>query len=242
MSKTKYSLTNSLSSAGTSSASSVNSAPSNIGGIANNAERTIVRIPTIISLTHGVIEISRYPLRRRTLERSTFLEISNPKRSTTLQLDSEESKFTSIGMESLAVQRICCYESDLEHIDRVSSSSCDTKQTIDPFDCFNNSRGDDTGGCVTVENDVGDNDDDNNDSDTAIGNDYVFTSDDIDNDEVNVFDHVVSSANITTTAAPIPISESVFDSTALNHVIMLDDDVISGEDDDDDGKIRILKL
>uniref|UniRef100_A0A0R3S0T0 PDZ domain-containing protein n=1 Tax=Elaeophora elaphi TaxID=1147741 RepID=A0A0R3S0T0_9BILA len=255
--KTKYSLTNSLSSAGTSSVSSVSSAPSNSNGIANDAERSIVRIPTVISLTHGVIEISKYPSRKRTIEKPNLVEISNPRRSMNLRSNSGESN-TSTGMEFLAVQRICCYNADLKHADRISSSSCDTGQTIDSLGfCSNPDDDDDTGNvsssnCITSENDDSDGDSDNNvgDDDTAIGGAHVDTSDNIDNDKIDVFNPVLSNSMIatttttttTTTSAPIPISESVFDSVALNHVIILDNDIISGEDDDDNDKVRILKL
>ncbi|CAG9530474.1 unnamed protein product [Cercopithifilaria johnstoni] len=255
LNKIKHSLTNSLSSAETLSASSVNSTPSNISGIVNDAERSIIRVPTITSLNNGIIEISRYPLMRRTMERSNLAEISNPKQFINLRSNSGDSNITNIGMEFLPVQRICCYESDLEHIDRISlSSSCDTGQTIDSLGYFNNSRDNDTrnvssnsNSYIITENvDNGDNDSDSNSDDnhTAIGDDYVGTSDDIDNDEINVFNPVVLPDGVTTatTAGPISISEPMFDSIALNHVIMLDDDVNSGEDDDDNDKIKILKL
>ncbi|EFO18784.2 hypothetical protein LOAG_09712 [Loa loa] len=250
MNKTKYLLTNSLSSAGTSSTSSVSSAPSNIGGISNDIERSIIQIPTVISLNDGVIEINRYPLRRRTLERSNLQQISNPKQLTNLQSDSNHSKITNTDMEFLTVQRICCCESDLEYVDHFSSTSCDTRQIVDSFDCFNNSHNDDTGNvssnsCIAVENDDSDNDGDsgsNCDNGTAVGDDYASIRDDVDNDEINVFDPVVLSDSLKTTTISIPISKSVFDSIALNHVIMLDDDVISDEDDSDNDKIRVFKL
>ncbi|VDO41873.1 unnamed protein product, partial [Brugia timori] len=141
MTNTKYSLTNSLSlssslsssssSAGISSASSVCSVPLNIS---NDAKRSIIRVPTIISLTDGVIEINRYPLRRQTLER---LKISNSKWLTNnLRSDSSDSNVINNGMEFLAVQRICCCKSHL-NVGHASSLSCDTGQAVNPFDYFN---------------------------------------------------------------------------------------------------------
>ncbi|VDM10058.1 unnamed protein product [Wuchereria bancrofti] len=241
---TKYSLTNSLSlssslsSTGISFASSVCSVPLNIS---NDAKRSIMRVPTIISLTDGVIEISKYPLRRRTLER---LKISNPKWLTNnLRSDSRDSNFINNGMEFLAVQRICCCKSHL-NVGHVSSLSCDTGQAVDPFDCFNNCCGDNTDNVIgsssyiTIESD----DDDNDcDCDTTATDD-VGIRNDIDNDGINIVNPALSSNNIITAAVSIPLSKSAFDSVALNHVIMLDDDVISGEDDDDNDKIRVLKL
>uniref|UniRef100_A0A8R1TJH7 PDZ domain-containing protein n=1 Tax=Onchocerca volvulus TaxID=6282 RepID=A0A8R1TJH7_ONCVO len=246
--KTTYSLTNSLSSTETSSASSVSSMPSNLSGIVNDFQPNIIRIPTTIPVTHGAaIEISRYPLKGQAVEKPILLEISNPKWSTNLQLDFEESNIPKNGMEFLPIHRICCYESDLEYVDHVSSSSCDTGQTIDPLVHFDhNTDNADNNSCITVGN--GDDDDDDDDDDngddngTAISDDCVSISDNIDNDEIGTIDSTVSSNNITIAAARIPTSESMFSSIALNHVIMLNDDVISDEDDENSDKIRVLKL
>ncbi|KAK6106868.1 PDZ domain (Also known as DHR or GLGF) family protein [Brugia pahangi] len=246
MTNTKYSLTNSLSlssslssssSAGISSTSSVCSVPLNIS---NDAKRNIIRVPTIISLTDGVIEINRYPLRRQTLER---LKISNSKWLTNnLRSDSSDSNVINNGMEFLAVQRICCCKSHL-NVGHASSLSCDTGQAVNPFDCFNNCCGDNTDNVIgssnyiTIESDNGDND---CDRDTTAVVD-VHRSD-IDNDGINIVNPALSSDNIITATISIPLSKSTFDSVALNHVIMLDNDVISDEDDDDNDKIRVLKL
>ncbi|VDO34380.1 unnamed protein product, partial [Onchocerca flexuosa] len=164
--KTAYSLTNSLSSAETSSTSSVSSMPSNLSGIVNDTEKNVIRIPTIISVTHGaVIEISRYPLKRQALEKPNLLEISNPKRSTNLQSDFEKSNIPNSETEFLPIQRICCYESDLEFVDHISSSSCDTGQTVDPLVRFDSDIGNaDSSNCITIGN-GDDNDDDNDDDD-----------------------------------------------------------------------------
>lgn len=239
----KYSPTNSLSSTETLSVSSVSSAPSTVSRITNGAERSIIRIPTTVSLTHGATEISRYPLRRRTMGRSNLLvEISNSKQSMNLRTNSSNSNVTNGRTEFLQVQRICCHKSDLEHFDRISSLSSAAEQTTDCFDCFNNLYISDTGNVssknyIIVENDTGNDNDSGDDSHTVI-------SDNIDNNEINIFNPVVlpNSIVLTTTATPIPISESMFDSTAFNHVIMLDDDVTSSEDDGDNDKIKILKL
>ncbi|VDK84260.1 unnamed protein product [Litomosoides sigmodontis] len=231
----KHSLTNSLSSTGTSSISSASSAPSSISRIANGAERSIIRIPTTVSLTHEATEISRYPLRRPTVGKSNFVEISSSKQSMNLRTNPSNSNAANGGTKLMQVQRICCNESDLEHFDRMSSSSCDVGRTADSFDCFSNSYDSDTGNSyIIVENDTANDSDSGDDSHAAIS----------DNNEFNIFNSVVlpNSIMLTTTSTPIPISESVFDSTAFNHVIMLDDDVMSTEDDGDNDKIRILKL
>ncbi|VDM95766.1 unnamed protein product, partial [Onchocerca ochengi] len=92
------------------------------------------------------------------------------------------------------------------------------------------------------DDDDDDDDDNGDDNGTAISDDCVSISDNIDNDEIGTIDSTVSSNNITIAAARIPTSESMFNSIALNHVIMLNDDVISDEDDDNSDKIRVLKL
>ncbi|MCP9259895.1 PDZ domain and LETM1-like domain-containing protein [Dirofilaria immitis] len=247
--KITHSLLNSLSSATTSSvSSSISSVPSNLSGIMNDTEQNIIRIPTIISLTHGaMIEISKYPLKKGTLERSDF-KIADSKRSMNLQSDFGKLKISNTEAQFLPVQRIRCYESDLENIDRISSSSCDTGQTVDPLVRFDNSHDDDdisndgSKNCTAIENadnNVVDNDGDN---DIAISDDFVGINCNDDNDKISAFDSIILPDNVTTVAAQIPISESMFHSIGLNHVIMLNDDVVSGEDDDDSDKIRILKL
>uniref|UniRef100_A0A915PR67 PDZ domain-containing protein n=1 Tax=Setaria digitata TaxID=48799 RepID=A0A915PR67_9BILA len=224
----RHSLKNSLSSVGTSSNSSVvSSVPSDIGGILNDAERSIIRIPSIIVATHELgIDISKYSLRNRAQERSGF----------------EKSLITNTGMEFLAVQQIHCYESDFDDVDHISSSSCDTKQTVDSGECCDNS-------CSTADDDICT---DNNKSIITIENinsddiatdvDYADVSHDIDADKSNDAVPAIFLRKKKRIAASIPVSESVFDSVALNHVIMLDDDVIGNGDDDSNEQIRVLKL
>lgn len=224
----KYPLANSLSSAGTSSASSVSSAPSNISGIANDAERNMQMtpsgIPTTISLTNGVIETGKYSLMNGAARKSNVAEISDPKHPR----DSGDSSVANSGIEILAVQQIYCYESDLVNLDRISSSSCDTRQNVDSLDCFDNSY--------------------DNDTDNVSNSSYITTknsesvNNDSDGDSHKINSVVLSDNMIATTATAIPTSESMLDSVALNHVITLDGDVISLEDDDDNDEIRILKL
>ncbi|KAM3722274.1 Cytohesin-interacting protein [Dirofilaria immitis] len=192
--------------------------------------------------------LNRAYLRSLSTKKITHSLLNSLSSATTSSVSSSISSISNTEAQFLPVQRIRCYESDLENIDRISSSSCDTGQTVDPLVRFDNSHDDDdisndgSKNCTAIENadnNVVDNDGDN---DIAISDDFVGINCNDDNDKISAFDSIILPDNVTTVAAQIPISESMFHSIGLNHVIMLNDDVVSGEDDDDSDKIRILKL
>lgn len=159
----------------------------------------------------------------------------------------------TIATESLANQRIFCFKSESEYVNGMSSIlSYDSERTTnhsnfhddddrDVDDGDDNTDNISSNSCLIVEND----NDSGNLGTAAITDDVkIRNATDNDDETTNVSDHVANRSNAGT-AIPVPISKSVFNSIALNHVIMLDDDnddVISGKNDDNTNKIMIIKL
>lgn len=224
--KLKHSLVSSLSSAGTSTASSVSSAPSDGAGITSDAERSLVRIPTIITPTNkACAEINRHPFHPSTnlLERRAFSEVSC-RRLTKPPLDFGRSKDVDTGLEPSSNQQNRCYGVDLEDFDRASIFSIDARRSLTAEHY--------------ISHDIIADDIDNGDVFASFGTTNTGHGSAVGN-YLKINDVAKLTKNCTVAGA-----EAVFDSVALNHVIWLDDDVISSDGGDriNHSQVRVLKL
>ncbi|VDK27480.1 unnamed protein product [Gongylonema pulchrum] len=251
----KRSFMNSLSSAGTSSASSVNSVPSDAGsgGTISGSERSIIRIPSIcVSASNGATtEIDRCPLRRPTNlpQRRSLCEIFNGQ-STKSSPDSLRLTAAGTEMELPAIQRIRCFgvnRVDSDNTSFASVSAGETTSTSEAHDILNGINADDI--------DNGDNDNARDDIGSAVeGNTFKNIGDNGDDDDgdgasasANGFDNAnagsgTANADKLSKQPAFTEAEEVFDSVALNHVILLDDDELISSDNEGPQHIRVLKL
>ncbi|VDM95327.1 unnamed protein product [Thelazia callipaeda] len=212
--KKLHSLTDSLSSAGTSSISSASLTPSEPGEIRNDPRPCVIRIPTIMIPNRGTgIEANKNLFGKQISDPAVFLNASSLTQPTNLTL-SRRSKVKRDEVESEEIQqRISYYGSDLEDFDHISTSSNVTAEISDipricEIFCDNN---------VDDSEDISYNSFENNDCENYEGSS--------DNGSAEFADDNDSTSPL----QEVRLSEFVFDSVALNHVIRLDNGVISSQ-------------